>query len=72
MERVDVVIVDVVVLPTSVVEVTLVWMVDEIMRVARVISVVVAKLTSKVTGKFGMANVQTYPGWEPHDTPLVS
>ena len=54
-DRLDVVVVEVIVLITTAVLVTLVWMVDETVSVDIVLSV---KATTKVTGKLGIGNVQ--------------
>jgi hypothetical protein len=59
-DRVDIVVVDVIALSTTVVLVTFVWIVDEAVIVDRV-DVVLVKATTKVTGKLGIANLQIYP-----------
>jgi hypothetical protein len=58
-DRLVVVVLEVVVLPTTTVLVRLVWIVDETMSVDIVLSV---KATTKVTGKLGIENVQINPG----------
>ena len=71
-ERVEVVMVEVIVFPTTAVLVTLVTMVEERVTVDEIVFVVGVKVTWKVTGKLGIVKVQTYPDEDPQETPLVS
>ena len=67
----DVVTVEVVTLPTTVILVTLVLMVDCTVTLVVMVMVVAVNATWNETGKFGIAKVQTYPVSVPHATPLV-
>jgi hypothetical protein len=58
---VDVVIVDVVAPPTTMVLVTVVWTMDEVTMVNWVVLVVSPKVTWKVTGKSGIVKLHVYP-----------
>jgi hypothetical protein len=64
-------IVDVVVLPTTLVPVTLVRKIEETVVVDWSVVVDSANVTWKVTGKEGIWKLQLYPVCEPQEIPLV-
>jgi hypothetical protein len=67
----DIVVVDMVVLPNIVVLVTVVLTVEVTVTLVVVGVVVWVNVTWNETGKLGIVKMQTYPGAVPHDTPLV-
>ena len=63
--------VDVLVLPSTAVLVTLVLLVDDSTTLVVVVVVAGVNVTWNEIGKVGIVNLQTYPVAEPQDTPLV-